>query len=77
MTPKQKSNELIRINSLLILTQVGNKLNMNEVKKIAEQFALIAVDLILIDCGGNNWEGDSLADGKNYWKEVKKEIEKL
>jgi hypothetical protein len=44
MTQKEKADQLIRLYSLTILTQVGNKLNMYEVKDIAEQCALIAVE---------------------------------
>jgi hypothetical protein len=43
----------------------------------AKQCALIAVDVILIDCGAKDWSGDEACEGKNYWQEVKKEIEKL
>ena len=73
MTPKQKAYELIRINSLIIIAQVGNKLSMNEVKELAEQFALMEVDEILNNDGFTKFD-DYLTE---YWQEVKQEIENL
>ena len=37
----------------------------------AKKCALIAVDIILIDCGAKDWSGDEACEGKNYWQEVK------
>jgi hypothetical protein len=45
MTPEEKTKYLISINSVTILSVIGNKLSMDEVKEIAKQCALIAVDL--------------------------------
>ena len=44
MTPQEKAKELISTNSLTILSVVGNKLTMDEVKEIAKQFTLSEVD---------------------------------
>jgi len=46
-TPEEKSKQLISINSLTILSVVGNKLTMSEVKEIAKQFTLIEIDEII------------------------------
>ena len=73
MTPKQKAYELIRINSLIIIAQVGNKLTINEVKELAEQFALMEVHEILSN--DNQFMQTDLQ--YNYWQEVKQEIKKL
>ncbi len=37
----------------------------------AKKCALIAVDVILNDCGAKDWTGDEACEGKNYWQEVK------
>jgi hypothetical protein len=67
MTPEEKAKYLISINSVTILSVIGNKLSMDEVKEIAKQFALITVDEIInIGC-----------IEVPYWLEVKQEIEKL
>jgi len=68
MTREEKAKKLISINSLVILTVIGNKLPMDEVKEIAKQCALIAVDE-LIEHGNydNEW----------YWQEVKSELQSL
>ena len=63
MTPKEKAKYLISINSLAILSEIGNKLTMVEVNDIAKQFTLLEIDEIL--------DNTYLAD---YWQEVRKEI---
>jgi hypothetical protein len=73
MTPKEKAKYLISIHSLTMLGEMGNKLNVYEVKQIAKQCALIAVDEILKVVSFYN---DSQAE-VIYFKEVKTEIEKL
>ncbi len=74
LTPKEKAEELIRINSLIILTQVGNYLTINEIKEIAKQCALIAVDEILeIELIKESVDDYYL----RYYQEVKQEIELL
>ena len=76
MTPKQKAYELIRINSLIITAQVGNKLTINEVKELAEQFALMEVDEI-IQLRKGYFDCTNPMQDESYWQEVKQEIEKL
>jgi hypothetical protein len=73
MTPKQKAYELIRINSLIIIAQVGNKLTINEVKELAEQFALMEVDEIIEEYQ----KIFPNVNRRNYWEEVKQEIENI
>ena len=43
----------------------------------AKKCALIAVEIILNDCGEKYWGGDESCEGKNYWNEVKNELSKL
>ena len=70
MTPEEKAKYLISINSLAILSVIGNKLPMVEVKEIAKQSALIAVDFARDNPLNKN--------GYNkYLDKVKQEIEKL
>ena len=63
MTPEKKAKYLISINSLAILSEIGNKLTMVEVNDIAKQFTLLEIDEIL--------DNTYLTD---YWQEVRKEI---
>lgn len=67
MTAKEKSKELVK--KFVSIHSLNNS--------DAKRCALIAVDIILIDCGAKDWSGDEACEGKNYWQEVKKEIEKL
>ena len=70
MTPEEKAKYLISINTLAILSVIGNKLPMVEVKEIAKQSALIAVDFARDNPLNKN--------GYNkYLDKVKKEIELL
>lgn len=73
-TPQEKAKELISTNSLTILSVVGNKLTMDEVKEIAKQFALSEVDEIL-GAIKEIFETLDTIEEKKYWKEVKQEIE--
>jgi hypothetical protein len=91
LSPKQKANELISLHSLTILSEVGNYLTMDEVKQLAKQCALIAVNEILLsspfepvdtdwdEAGGSAlyWYPQKLKDSAKWWSEVKQEIEKL
>jgi hypothetical protein len=91
MTPKEKAKELISIHSITILSEVGNYLTINEVKAIAKQCALIAVDEIILsapfepvdtdwdDAGSSAqyWYPQKLEDSAKWWGAVKQEIEKL
>ena len=73
MTPKEKAKE--------IYCKYADALNIRDLQTTANPFvkqcALIAVDVILIDCGAKDWSGDEACEGKNYWQEVKQEIELL
>jgi len=67
-TPEEKSKQLISINSLTILSVVGNKLTMSEVKEIAKQFTLIEIDEII--------EANKkihISKRNIYWNKVKQE----
>ena len=74
MTPKEKAKELVSQFSLTTLAETGHKLLMDEVKVLAKQCALIAVDEILTRMIGSN---DYSFLEKLYWAEVKQEIENL
>ena len=73
MTPQEKAKELISTNSLTILSVVGNKLTMDEVKEIAKQFALSEVDEIL-GAIKEIFETLDTIEEKKYWQEVKQEL---
>lgn len=75
MTPKEKA--LLLVNKYENVTIEGTEGCFNILKTDAKIFALIAVDVILNDVGAKDWGGDIACDGKNYWTEVKKEIEQL
>jgi hypothetical protein len=80
MTPKEKANELIILHSLTILSEVGNYLTMDEVKQLAKQCALIAIDFLFKHDIGYDRDGvihDEISIDDEYWEEVRKEIELL
>jgi hypothetical protein len=80
MTPKQKANKLISLHSLTILSEVGNYLTIDEVKQLAKQFALIAIDFLFKHDIGYDRDGvihDEISIDDEYWEEVKQEIELL
>jgi hypothetical protein len=80
MTPKEKAKYLISIHSLTILGEMGNKLTIDEVKQLAKQFALIAIDFLFKHDIGYDRDGviyDEILIDDEYWQEVKTEIEKL
>ena len=72
MTAKDKAKELIQ---LFYNKQCSHSIT-ELAYKLAKQCALICVDVILNDVGAKDWELDT-GTNTNYWKEVKKEIEKL
>ena len=74
MTPKEKAKYLISINTLTILSVIGNKLPMVEVKEIAKQSALLSADEVLSTLYDYHYDSESGA--YEYWKEVKQETEK-
>jgi hypothetical protein len=75
MTPQEKAKQLISINSVTILSEVGSKITMYEIKEIAKQFALLSADEVLSTL--YDYHYDSGSGAYDYWQEVKKEIEKL
>jgi hypothetical protein len=71
MTPKEKSINLVDSYRIILMnedTECGNEILCTVISK---QCALIAVNVVLNLCWGNNQVGI------NHWKEVKNEIEKL
>jgi hypothetical protein len=72
MTPEQKANSLCM--KFLIQTTTDIPYGIN--KAIAKECALIAVDEIIASNPIAFDEQDNCIE-KNWWKEVKKEIEKL
>jgi hypothetical protein len=72
MTPEQKANNLCM--RFLIQTTTDIPYGIN--KAIAKECALIAVDEIIASNPIAFDEDDNCIE-KNWWKEVKKEIEKL
>ena len=80
ITPQEKAKSLISINSLTILSEVGNYLTIDEVKQLAKQFALIAIDFLFKHDIGYERDGvihDEISIDDEYWEEVKQELEKL
>lgn len=76
MTPEEKAKYLISINSLAILSEIGNKLTMYEVTKIAKQCALIAVDEMNKVYESLDEDSDLIFKKElKYLYEVKQEIE--
>ena len=70
MTPKEKAEDLFMIYVNKGMVQIKPVINRVIRKEMAKQCALIAVDEMLKTNWINVWE-------KDYWQEVKKEIEKL
>jgi hypothetical protein len=71
MTPKEKAEELfVRINKEG-LHQISSVVNRHVRKEMIKQCALIAVDEIL------DGFRKVLPASRNYWEQVKQEIEKL
>ena len=71
MTPKEKAISLVDSYRNILMnedTECGNEILCTV---IAKQCALIAVNVVLNLCWGNNQVGI------NHWSEVKHEIEKL
>jgi len=75
MTAQEKTKQLFSINSVTILSEVGSKLTMYEIKEIAKQFALLSADEVLSTLYDYHYDSESGA--YDYWQEVKQEIEKL
>ena len=84
MTTKEKekqvvseANQLISLHSLTMLSEIGNKLTISEVKQIAKQCALITVDEILNNFGLRVDGKPNYTDSATiqFYQEVKQEIE--
>ena len=75
ITPEEKAKYLISINTLAILSVVGNKLTRFEMKDIAKEFTLLEVDEILSTL--YDYHYDSASGAYEYYTEVKQELEKL
>jgi hypothetical protein len=72
-TPQEKAKKLISMYSITILSEVGNKLTMYEVKQIAKQCALLSADEVLSTLYDYHYDSESGA--YDYWQEVKQELE--
>ena len=72
MTPKEKANEICN----KMLYQIDWNAQPSTVKGVAKKCALIAVDEILNDLSNINY-GIEYLGRRDYWQEVKQEIEKL
>ena len=76
MTPKDKANHLISLHSLTILSKIGHKLPMEEVKEIAKATSLLEVDGI-IEANPIKFDENDNCIASHWWKEVKQELEAL
>ena len=76
MTPQEKANHLISLHSLTILSKIGHKLPMEEVKEIAKATSLLEVDGI-IEANPIKFDEDDNCIASYWWKEVKQELEAL
>ena len=74
-TPQEKAKKLISINSVTILSEIGSKLTMYEVKQIAKQCALLSADEVLSTL--YDYDYDSGSGAYDYWQEVKSELQSL
>ena len=76
MTPQEKAKHLISLHSLTILSKIGHKLPMEEVKVIAKATSLLEVDGI-IESNPIKFDEDDNCIASHWWKEVKQELEVL
>ena len=74
MTPQEKANHLVSIHSLTVLSKIGHKLPMEEVKEIAKATSLLEVNGI-IEANPIKFDEDDNCIAKQWWQEVKKELE--
>ena len=74
MTPKEKAKYLISINTLAILSEIGNKLTIIEIKEIAIQCTIIAIDEIAKCTKYEKQKFDNDRFSEDFWQEVRKEI---
>lgn len=78
MTPKEKARELVReFKKYAYYPKTkDDEIFVKEIKENSKQCALIAVDEVLKSINWDYYEGSSATE-LNWWKEVKKEIERL
>ena len=77
MIPKERAEDLVNTYRMILMdedTDCGNEILCT---LIAKQCALICVDEIIKTCPQKEKEIFAISKGLKFWKEVKKEIEKL
>lgn len=79
MTAQEQAKRMFSMHSLSILSEIGHKLPMDEVKVIAKATALLEVNGILPIVEGYEeaLSASQQSDRLDYYKEVKQELEKL
>lgn len=83
MTPKEKAQKLFdEVNEFILIessfNDTGKEASLKMIKDhlATKKICTYIVDIILNDVGAKDWEEDEVTKN-NYWKEVKKEIDKL
>ena len=76
MTPQEKAKFLLSKHALTILSKIGHKLPMEEVKEIAKESIFIEVNEI-IEVLKEVADEEVLAIHVIYWNKVKQETEAL
>lgn len=81
LSPKEKAEQLVSLHSITILSEMGNKLTINEVKAIAKQCALITLkemqEVYASVASAIPQLNETKKYRSTYLDEVKQEIEKL
>lgn len=77
MEPKQQADLMIAEFSLVVLSQVGHKLDVNTVKAIAKSSARLAIDRIIMVLNPQDFglEMEKAYDQIDHWKKVKQYID--
>lgn len=77
MEAKQQADLMIAEFSLVVLSQVGHKLDVNTVKAIAKSSARLAIDRIIAVLNPQDLglEMEKAFDDIDYWKDVKQYID--
>ena len=76
MTPQEKAQRLLSIHSLTILSKIGHKLPMSEVKEMAIAGILLNIDE-MIETLREAASEEVVTIHVIYWSKVKQELEKL
>lgn len=76
MTPQEKAQRLLSIHSLTILSKIGHKLPMSEVKEMAIAGILLNIDE-MIETLREAADEEVVTIHVIYWSKVKQELEKL